>query len=445
MQGSLTQIQLPEILQFLSMGKGSGILTLSRGGTEITLFVRNGKIVNSSSIERMRRLGELLVQRGILRRSKLSEVLALQRTVESDKRLGQILVERDIVKEQTIREVLRLQLEEEIWNLFAWEEGDFKFEAAEPAKLGDAIVEIDIEPLILEGTRRQDEWKKIQKVLPDDMVILTPKKLEDDFKRELKLSPGEWRVLAVVNGRFTIRALINRAAMGRFETFNILYGFVKKGILVPKAPAKQTVSYDAPSDGTQSRSRQQVDEQLAAAKSSGGGVGGLLSSILKGGAAAVKSTGVGRSSEVMEFVSPAGVLAEFVNEVVQAFMETKEARSGTQERNFLHRMWRDLVMTFTRADLIVVENNRLNADRLERYFAAFEFSPPIQDCYEDTMEGLFHLLDAVYRMLAARLGERGASRIVRDTLSHMAPRVRLKYGDAFSLEERVQSVLKLAA
>jgi len=437
MQGSLTQIQLPEILQFLSMGKGSGILTLSRGGHEITLFVRNGKIVNSSSIERQRRLGELLIQRGILRRSTLSEVLALQRTVESDKRLGQILVERDIVKEQTIREVLRLQLEEEIWNLFAWEEGEFKFEAAEGSKLGDSIVEIDIEPLILEGTRRMDEWKKIQKTLPDDMVVLTIKQLDDSFKRDLKLSPSEWRVLAQVNGRFTIRAIINRAAMGRFETFHILYGFVRKGILVQKVAPKPNIGGpDAPAP-TSSLPKAAPEE---VAKS---GVGGMLSSLLKGGSAAVKSTTSGKGT--MEFVSPAGVLAAFVNEVVASFLETKEARSGTQEKNFLQRMWRDLVMTFTRADLITVENNRLNADTLELYFGYFEFASPIQDTYEDTMEGLFHLLDAIYRMLASRLGERQATKLVREVLSHMSPKVRLRYGDSFNLEERVQNVLKLAA
>jgi hypothetical protein len=437
MQGSLTQIQLPEILQFLSMGKGSGILTLSRGGHEITLFVRNGKIVNSSSIERQRRLGELLIQRGILRRSTLSEVLALQRTVESDKRLGQILVERDIVKEQTIREVLRLQLEEEIWNLFAWEEGEFKFEAAEGSKLGDSIVEIDIEPLILEGTRRMDEWKKIQKTLPDDMVVLTIKQLDDSFKRELKLSPAEWRVLAQVNGRFTIRAVINRAAMGRFETFHILYGFVRKGILVQKAAPKINVGGPESPAPTSSLPKGAPEE---VAKT---GVGGMLSSLLKGGTAAVKSTTGGKGT--LEFVSPAGVLAAFVNEVVAAFLETKEARSGTQEKNFLQRMWRDLVMTFTRADLITVDNNRLNADTLELYFGYFEFAPPIQDTYEDTMEGLFHLLDAIYRMLASRLGERQATKLVREVLSNMSPRVRLRYGDSFNLEERVQNVLKLAA
>ena len=41
------------------------------------------------------------------------------------KRLGEILIERDIITEAQIREVLRLQLEEEIWNLFALDEGEF--------------------------------------------------------------------------------------------------------------------------------------------------------------------------------------------------------------------------------------------------------------------------------------------------------------------------------
>lgn len=431
MQGSLTQIQLPEILQFLSMGKGSGKLRLSRGGQEIELFVRNGKIINSSSLERQRRLGELLIQRGILRRSTLSEVLKLQRTIESDKRLGQILTERDIVNEQTIREVLRLQLEEEIWSLFNWEEGEFRFDAYEDAKLGDDIVSIEIEPLILEGTRRHDEWKKILKVFPDDSVILTVTKIGDDFKRELKLSPAEWKVLAQVNGKCTIRAIINRSAMGRFEVFQILYNFLKKGIIVSRAPEA------APNPALAGPGKSNV-EQLPHGEPQKKS-GGLLAMITGGGK---KSD---RNTDAVDCVSPVGAMAAFINAMMDNFLNTKEQRTATQDRNALDRMWRELVMTYTRADLVLVEGNHVYADRIEHYFELFEFSPAIQDCYEDTMEALFQLLDIAYRMFATRMGDRAAAKVVRDTLSDLGPRLHLRYGEAFNLEERVQALLKLAA
>src|SRR5690606_29398230 len=132
---------------------------------------------------RRRRIGDLLVNRGLLKRSELSRLLTVQRTVESDKRLGQILVERDIISEDTIRETLRLQLEEEIWNLFAWKDGEFFFENVPSNQLGDEIVTIEIEPLILEGTRRNDEWQKIVAIIPNDRLILSVTTVGDDFER----------------------------------------------------------------------------------------------------------------------------------------------------------------------------------------------------------------------------------------------------------------------
>lgn len=427
MQGSLKQIQLPEILQFLSMGKGSGLLTLSRGGGDIILFVRAGKIINSSSLERQRRLGELLVQRGILRRSVLIQVLKLQRTVESDKRLGQILVERDIVNEQTIREVLRLQLEEEIWSLFGWEEGDFKFEAVEESKLGDAIVQIDIEPLILEGSRRGDEWKKIQKALPSDQIVLTVKNLLDDFKRDLKLSPAEWKVLSQINGTFTIRAVINRSGLGSFEVFHILHSFIKNGLVTVKAIKK-------PDDADVPASTPIAAEDAPTRKPSGG----LLSSLM--------GSKKERDTEILQFVSPVGALAHFANQLASGFFAAKEYKAVPEDRRLIEKMWRDIMMTFPRSDLISAERNHLAASKLETYFESFEFAPATQDAYEDSMEALAQLIDLMYRVFAQRLGERVTSKIARELIDDIAPRIRLKYGaENFNLAERVQMVLKLAA
>ena len=50
-----------------------------------------------------------------------------------------------------------MQLEEEVWDLFRLSEGEFKFEHGARAKDEEIIVEIEIEPLIMEGTRQLDE------------------------------------------------------------------------------------------------------------------------------------------------------------------------------------------------------------------------------------------------------------------------------------------------
>ncbi|MBI5155549.1 DUF4388 domain-containing protein [Candidatus Poribacteria bacterium] len=429
MQGSLRQVPLPEVLQFISMGKSSGVLGLRRGNSEITLYINSGRIINSSSIERRRRLGDLLVHRGLLKRSELSQLLNLQKTVESDKRLGQILVERDIVSEDTIRETLRLQLEEEIWSLFTWDEGEFRFEGVEDtARLGDPIVQIEIEPLILEGTRRNDEWRKIQSVIPDDRIVLTVAGVSDDFERDLKLHPQEWRVLSQVNGRFTIRAIVNRSNLGRFEVHRILTQFMKSGLLVPKEEEEvETGAHPA-----------LKEEDVQAARQEKGR--GLLDGLL--GKSKPERVNV---HENLGFVSPIGVLAYFTTQVARRMKELKEYTASGDDSRLLQIVWNDLVQTYTKADLIEVKGNVIDHRGIEACFAACEFSEAVDECYEDALEGLMNLLQIAFRVFAQRAGERAASRVVRDLLDEMAAATTVRFRGPFPLVERVQNVLKLAA
>jgi hypothetical protein len=397
-------------------------------GQATTLMIRTGKIINSTALERQRRLGELLIHRGILKRSVLAQLLALQRTVDSDKRLGQILVERDIVTEATIREVLRLQLEEEIWNLFGLEEGEFHFEQTDDDKLGEASVSIDIEPLLLEGTRRQDEWRKILKVLPSDKLILSVtdiRKLAPANNR-IRFSPSEWRVLAQINGRNTIRGIINRSGMGRFEVYRILSEFLSRKITyVRPGPTPQRNGSD--DHGSVSSSAVAAPRKM----------GGLFTRLAGGGRRDERGGNY-------DFVSPVGSMTYFINRVNEQVYALKEMRNP-EDANLVEVTWTDLIVNFTKADLVYAEGQRLNADRLEAYLKMFDFNESIQDCYEDTIEALLQLVDALYRLYAARVGDRVIARIVKETLDEMASRTTHHYAGDFKLEERIQGVLKLAA
>ena len=434
MQGSLNQVPLPEVLQFISMGKSSGMLHLRRGNTEITLYIQNGRIINSSSIERRRRLGDLLVHRGLLKRSELAQLLNLQRTVESDKRLGQILVERDIISEDTIRETLRLQLEEEIWNLFAWEDGEFKFEQVDETRLGDAIVTIEIEPLILEGSRRNDEWQKIIGVIPHDNIVLGPVTIGDDFHRDMKLRPHEWRVLAQVNGQFTVKAIVNRSNMGRFEVHRILSQFLQSGLLEHIDPASE--NDDEGADSPKAEETPKPTAPAAAGKKPGGFRG-----LMGGGKKQEKAA----PRQALDFISPIGLIAQFTNVLAERLMAQKEYSPAENDDRLYAAIWRDLLQTYTKSDMITVRRNAINTDLIETFFSNCEFSEPVDECYEDSLEGLLNLLQMAFRVFAQRVGERAASRVVRELLDEMGPRATVRFRGPFPLVERVQNILRLAA
>lgn len=426
MQGNLQQVPLPEVLQFISMGKSTGILQLRQGSAEITLSIHNGKIVNSSSLERKRRLGDLLVNRGLLRRSELSRLLNLQKTVESDKRLGEILIERDIVDAETIRETLRLQLEEEIWALFAWESGEFKFETVPSDKLGQAIVQIDIEPMILEGTRRNDEWKKIEQYIPHDRIVLsTFIDRPDEFERDITLRPEEWEVLSKVNGRFSVRAIVSRANMGRFEVHSILTQFVKSGLvrIVHQDPAAML-----PANGSGTAVSAPATEEDRGQR---GGFFGVLSRRTRE-----------KGEESLQFLSPLGAIAHFVNQLVQRTVALKEYKAGADDGRIVALVWIDLLQVYTRADLARADGQRIDATPLERHFERCEFAEAIDDCYEDALEGLLSLLRTVYAHFCRQAGEKGVSRIARELVDEMAPKMTVRYREPFPFAERIQNVLK---
>ncbi|MDK2970329.1 MAG: hypothetical protein PWP23_84 [Candidatus Sumerlaeota bacterium] len=442
MQGSLQQVPLPEVLQFISMGKSSGILKLRRDRSEISLTISHGRIINSSALDRRRRIGDLLVNRGLLKRSELSRLLAVQRTVESDKRLGQILVERDIITEDTIRETLRLQLEEEIWNLFAWKDGEFFFENVPPNQLGDEIVTIEIEPLILEGTRRNDEWQKIIAVIPNDRLVLTVTTVGDDFERTLQLRPDEWQVLSQVNGHFTVRAIVNRSNMGRFEVHRILSQFIKSGLLVVSGEGggQSATGTEEPGTGneTQDESAPESQNEKPLIRPERG-VGGMLSTLIGGSRGKEKADARTRAS----FVSPIGALANIAMEFYRRVRAMKEFAPAAGDDSLIDRVWFDLVQVYTKADLVRVKDNTIDCSVLEKYLECCEFGEAVDECFEDAFEGQMHLLRALYQVASKRVGERISAKAIRDLLDELNGNLSLKYRKEVPMIERIQMVLKL--
>ena len=433
MQGNLKQIALPEVLQFISMGKSTGTLTV-RGSSnvETVLMILQGRIINSSALERQRRLGDLLVHRGILKRSVLAQALTIQRTREPDKKIGEILIERDLIQEEQIREVLRIQLEEEIWNLFALNDGEFKFEQKSDGSMGEILVQIDIEPLLLEGSRRQDEWQQITSIIPDDRLVVGVCPYPENQEGRIPIGPADWRVFAQVNGKFPVRAIINRAGIGRFEVYKILVQLMDMNLVYLKEPE----------EGTKEAVKQieKLQEEMATATPMmpSKGVGGLFSRL----------TGGGRKDEAsgqLHFVTPIGSIGYIINKMVDRFFSMKEMKITNRDNTLIAQLWEDLLISFPRADLITTEGRHVRVEKLEGFLAHFEFAQATQDCYEDSLEAILQLLEAIFRIFAQRVGDRAAGKVVKEILENAVPNLHHQYGGDLKLEERIQMVLRLAA
>ncbi|MCX8037142.1 MAG: DUF4388 domain-containing protein [Candidatus Sumerlaeia bacterium] len=393
LEGSLRAFSLAEVLQFLAMGKLSGVLMVRREQGGIDLLIRQGRIINSSTLDQTRRMGQILIRQRLIQRSDLEEVLLDQKTLRPDRMLGQILVEREMITQDELRQAIRMQLEEEIWELFSWESGDFRFEHRQESEMPSALVEIEIEPLIIEGTRRTDEWKGIIANLRSDETVLTLNPWHPEDHADLTLTPAEWQVLSLISGNLPVGSIAARSGIGKFETYRILNTYLMAGIATIKPDPTGAAA---------------MDESGRNGDTSRRAVPGILGLFAKkrgeGGAAFERNE---------KFLTPLGLVGRFVELVVRLCFEHRDFTVAEGDEYFLQRKWRSILIECPLADLIQVEGNRVDTRPLERYLEMSGVTPATQRVYEDGLEALERLYGATALAFAPRLGERHFQRIVQ--------------------------------
>ena len=117
-----------------------------------------------------------------------------------------------------------------VYSLFHWKEGLFEFREGPPS--GEKIaLDISVMNLIMEGTRRLDEWSRVKEKIHNDRVILAPVKSADELARQVKLSDFERTVLGLVDGRRAVREIVAVAGRAEFETWQALHALLSAGVI----------------------------------------------------------------------------------------------------------------------------------------------------------------------------------------------------------------------
>ncbi len=231
LSGNLATVSFPDILQLLATGKKTGVLEVRTSSRQKEVAFKNGNIIFASSVNSSEDLlGNMLLRRGKISKSDLERAIAMHK--QTGRQLGTTLIDMGLFDKEEIAEVLRLQIEEIVYNLFSWQDGDFIFHEGQAPQRAPFTVEMSTMNVVMEGTRRIDEWMEIQKVLPPDDVMLDINKSPKLNRDELKLSLDEFRLLALINGERTLPDLINVSPMGEFVTCRALYRLIGQKLVV---------------------------------------------------------------------------------------------------------------------------------------------------------------------------------------------------------------------
>jgi hypothetical protein len=145
--GRLEEIELAELLHFLSLNNRTGKVTLSRRDAHGLVVVRLGRIVYAASSSIRESFGNILVCRGLLSPDALARALEKQHLAADGRRLGELLVADGAISETQLQDALKQQAGLVVQELCRWRSGYFRFEVAPVASSGD--LGVDAEELVL--------------------------------------------------------------------------------------------------------------------------------------------------------------------------------------------------------------------------------------------------------------------------------------------------------
>ena len=235
-RGSLKEASLPDVLQLLALGQKTGCLSIVDGTKFGSVFFQHGKIVFGAIVNRRDRLGDALLKRGFVTKEQLDAVLHSQ-VSHPGRRYGELLVDSGYVSREIVEKELRVLVEEAVFSLFTWTQGIWTFEPDVHADGRGLAVAINPESLLMEGARRVDEWALVERRFPSFDVVF-----EMDAARAGVSTPlsGELAEVAhLLDGRRSIRAVIERSGLGEFMVGKALYELAAQGLLVPVVGVEQ--------------------------------------------------------------------------------------------------------------------------------------------------------------------------------------------------------------
>ncbi len=233
LRGNLRDFSLTQLLNLVSLAKKTGVLTLGEGSSQATVYFREGMLVHVSLDGKASNLRNLLERVG-----KINEAQSrlLPREARSDKEWGLLLINSGLINRADIIEAIRRHTLETTYRLFTWTEGSFLFEPNVLPPDDKITVPLHLENVILEGSRRVGERKRLEKELPDlGMALRFTTQPEVRLKR-IELSPDEWRVVSSIDSSRSIQEIAQAHSLTDFQIRKIVYGLLSAGLveLVPR-------------------------------------------------------------------------------------------------------------------------------------------------------------------------------------------------------------------
>jgi hypothetical protein len=236
LKGNLRDFSTTQLLNLINLAKKTGTLVIEGPGQNAQMAFRNGKLIYAQIGQEDNNLALILHKAGKLTEEQ-AKALKAKTTTTSDKELGLLLINAGYVNQNDILTSIRNNLLEVVYRLFTWVEGLFRFEPTLMPGDDKITVPIDLENVIMEGSRRMREWEQLAEELPNlDMALKFAERPNANI-RNMNLSVEEWRVVSFINPKNSMKSIAKQNNMSDLDIRRIVYGLLQAGMVEVIRPA----------------------------------------------------------------------------------------------------------------------------------------------------------------------------------------------------------------
>jgi hypothetical protein len=227
LRGNLRDFTITQLLNLINLAQKTGTLVVDGPSEQAHISFREGKLAYAQIGTEENSLAAILHKANKLNANQY-RAIAERAGQMTDKELGLLLINAGYVSQEDILLNLQSYFTDVIRRLFTWVEGFFRFENDMLPPDDRINVRLDLENLIIEGSRQLREWEELQDEIPSlDMAL----KFTDRPMTNLNLSVEEWRVVKYIDPKNTMKQIAAAAKLGDMEIRRIVYGLIQAGLV----------------------------------------------------------------------------------------------------------------------------------------------------------------------------------------------------------------------
>ena len=258
LEGDLSAVALPKVLQNLAALKMSGILTVQGEDDIVAVSLLDGAVVAADALNQTveEGLGEVFRSQNLITSEDFAAVVRDHQGGGSGS-LGDLLVSRGMISRDDLLEALRIQTYRLMLQVLTWRQGEFKFYGGDEVSYEDGFMPLAIEELLIRSIDDLGEKGGVAGPVPDLEAAYrrvpqrdTPKVFGRDGDGSgggVWISPEQEALMQKVSGQTSAATLASELNLGRYKAQFALYNLLHLDQIEHLGkPKSQTMSLELP-------------------------------------------------------------------------------------------------------------------------------------------------------------------------------------------------------